>query len=82
MGLCDHHEVDSWFKRMVQPLKKGLEYFIGGRIFPLNDKKKKHNANLTKAVFGIDGPNSPYFEGKKNEITIFRQNVLANVAKM
>jgi hypothetical protein len=27
--------------------------------------KEKHNANHTKAVFGIDGPMSPYFEGKK-----------------
>jgi len=27
--------------------------------------KEKHNENPTKAVFGIDGPKSLYFEGKK-----------------
>jgi hypothetical protein len=35
--------------------------------------KKTGLANLTKEIFGIKKTNSPYFEGKKLEVAIFRQ---------
>ncbi len=81
VGLCDHHEVDSWFKEWHNPLRKDWNVLLGGKCFH-SVTKEKHNANPTKVVFGIDGPKSPYFQGGKNEITVFRQNVLANVTKM
>jgi len=51
------------------------ELFLG-EFSPLGDPKKRGSANPTKDSFGKEVPKSPYFDGKKTEIAISRQQVL------